>query len=224
VKIAQQFPCIAMWAKLTVHATKIATLFPFVVPCKAQILDHRSTYAPQGDFLMASNYKQQAMAEFFAADIKRRTSVVTTAAVTVSVSGTVASPTAGDNVVVTLNAGDATSAGSGVVVFRGQRGVTSATDPGFSDLPGFSGSGKQPIYTTGVATYITELPATGQENPAAAALPFVLADLSRRGLKVEWYTCGNGTAPNSINIDTLATCTLQGIYEPNVDWSISGRV
>jgi len=80
---------------------------------------------------MAINFKQSVTAEYFAEAIKREAitaagaAVVTTAVLSFQ----------GDAAVVTLNAGDASSAGSAVVAFFGQRGAVTSTDPGFLFFP-----------------------------------------------------------------------------------------
>jgi len=164
---------------------------------------------------MASNFKQSVTAEYFAEAIKRASTDVTTTAIGFQA----------DNVAVTLNGGTVTGAGSAIVVFKGQRGTVSATDPGFFALPGY-GSVTQPVYTTGVAVVITELGATGDLFPCGyKTFNAIMADLARRGLKIEHWATANATAPNAvIDFDTMANSTLQASYEPNANWAISDRV
>jgi hypothetical protein len=165
---------------------------------------------------MANNFKQQVTAEYFAEAIKRSSGgVVTTATIAFQA----------DNVAVTLNGGLATGSGSAIVVFKGQRGTVTSTDPGFNALPGF-GSVAQPVYTTGVACVITELGATGDLFPCGyATFNAIMADLGRRGMKIEHWATANATAPNTVtDYDAMTGATLQATFEPNAFWTLSGRV
>jgi hypothetical protein len=168
---------------------------------------------------MAINFKQQVTAEYFAEAIKRSSAgVVTVTAISFQ----------GDNVAVTLNSGNATNVGSAVVVFKGQRGSVSSTDPGFYALPGY-GTVTQPVYTTGVACVITELGATGDLFPCGyATFNSIMADLGRRGMKIEHWAVPNTNGPSIItDFDAMtggAGATLQASFEPNASWALSDRV
>lgn len=179
---------------------------------------------------MAINFKQQVTAEYFAEAIKKSAVTLgTNAPIITSAVITYADPA----VVVTFNAGDATSAGSAVVAFYGQRAPVTTTDPGFMALPGF-GSVQQPIYTTGVAVVLTELGAGGDLIPCGyPTLNAIFADLARRGLRIEHFATANATAPNTIDmstfgitsgVPTLTGATRQATFEPNASWALSDRV
>jgi hypothetical protein len=179
---------------------------------------------------MAINFKQQVTAEYFAEAIKRE--AITGAGAAVVTTATVAFQ--GDAVVVTLNGGDASSAGSAVIGFVGQRGAVTTTDPGFYALPGY-GTVTQPIYTTGVAVVVTEQGAAG-DFPFTVGYPTfnaIMADLARRGLKIEHFVTANATAPSTVDFATytitngvsaLTGATKQANFEPNPAWALSDRV
>jgi hypothetical protein len=172
---------------------------------------------------MATNFKQQTTAEYFAEAIKREAVDGNGAAVvTKAVVGS-----SGDFVTVTLNNGDASTVGSAVVAFGNQRGYD---DSGFKALPGF-GSVAQPIYTSGVALVVTEEGAAGDFPFTVGYATFnaIFADLARRGLKIEHWTIANASLPSSVDFSTytgalLTNCTKKGSFEPSPGWTISDRV
>lgn len=154
-----------------------------------------------------SNYKQFVIADVLAADLKVRTGLTA-----------VAGWDANGNPKITLGTATAGNKGCEIAILNQLGGDTSTTATGspFVDIVGRS----QPIYTSGVAKVVFE----AVTSTPAFVLTFqtlldVVGELARKGLLVELYTVVAGQNPV-----LTGTLTKVGTFDPNMWWTVSGRV
>jgi hypothetical protein len=156
-----------------------------------------------------ANYKAQATAQYLAQDLQNRTGLTCT----VDLSGAdpivnIGNPTAGNR-------------GAKVKVLDQRNGYAApyvgATGAGFTDIIGNA----QPVYTGSIFQIAVERAGAAGTYPISTSLTptqllNVIGDLTRRGGRVELWGAANGNDP--------AWTALEGAFEPNLNWSISGRV